>query len=396
MRLLSIVRYVFVPLHVSSLLSILYFAIALTIGEHAGVAGIFIFLGAGLLFFCYGFALLDHLLEGHSYTLVLSTDVISTFAKRAIGTLALVVLFYVATERLEQWIGPFLTLILRLALLALFPVFVAGTIMTGRFLGALNPVAAFGTIARIPDGYIALVLVIAAIWAVPLWMFHESTFSFSSLWRMETFLPTGLFRQIGLRGLFIGLLGHIVALYSWLATFACIGGTFYEWRWELDIKAADAPERDEERAAAELEQQHNKLMDELHTQMRIGAFTRARESVRKMIAESPQPVDECRWLYARTSKFTDQRLPDYLAQLLLPLLFKQKATGEALEITRQRLAASRDFRPQTSAQLLQLVELARAAGDRATARLLLADFSRHYAGDPLIERVTQLQSDLQR
>ena len=373
MRLLAIARYVLIPLNASSLLSILGFSVALSLAEQVGVVGIELFLITSLLFICYGFALLDHTIEGRSQPLVLSTDVMGTFATRSIGSLLLVILCYYVTERLRPWVHPAVIVALRLLLIALFPVVVGGMIMTGQFMTALNPIAAFGTIKRIPGAYAALVLVLCAIWAGPLWLLHTSTFSFGSLWRIESFLPMQIFGLIGgIRGTLIGLLAHIVGTYLWLATFACIGGTLYESRWELDIKAAQAPERKVERANAELARERDHTMDRLHAQLRGGYFAKARESVCKLIADAPQPLDECRWLYARAAKLNDQRLADYLAQVLLPLLLDRRATGEALQITRQRLQVSPDFRPTTGAQSLRLAELARAAGDAATAGKLLA------------------------
>ena len=377
MCLFAIARYLLVPLNASSLLSILYFSVALTLAEHVGVVGIELFAITSLLFFCYGFALLDHTLEGRSQPLVLSIDVIGTFATRAIGSLLLVVFFYYVTERLRQWVHPALIVVLRLLLIALFPVVVGGMIMTGEFIAALNPVPALRTIARIPSAYATLVFVLCAIWSGPLWLLHTSTFHFGSLWRMEAFLPMQIYGLIGgMHGTLIGLLAHVVGVYLWLAMFACIGGTLYESRWELDIKAAEAPERKIERATAELAREHDRIMDQLHAELRGGYFNKARESVRKLIADASQPIDECRWLYARAAKLNDQRLANYLAQTLLPLLLDRRATGEALQITRQRLEVSTDFRPSTSAQLLRLAELARAAGDPATATKLLADVQR--------------------
>jgi hypothetical protein len=377
MRLFAIARYLLVPLNASSLLSILYFSAALTIAEQVGVLGIELFLITCLIFFCYGFALLDHTVEGRSESLVLSTDMMGSFATRAIGSLLLVILFYYVTERLRQWVHPGVIAALRLLLIGVFPVVVGGMVMTGQFMAALNPVAAFGTIARIPAAYAVLVLILCAIWSGPLWLLHTSTFSLASLWRIESFLPMQVFGFIGgIRGTLIGLLAHIVGGYLWLATFACIGGALYESRWELDIKAAEAPEREIERADAELARERDRTMDRLHAQLRGGYFARASESVLKLIADAPQPVEECRWLYARAAKLSDQRLAEYLAQLLLPLLLDRRATGEALQITRQRLQASANFRPSTRAQSLRLAELARAAGDAATARKLLADVQR--------------------
>jgi hypothetical protein len=65
-------------------------------------------------------------------------------------------------------------------------------------------------------------------------------------------------------------------------------------------------------------------------------------------------------------------------------------------LVRERLARNPDFRPQTSAQLLALVRLARDAGDRRLARQLLADFAEYYANDPMQPVAEQLQSELQR
>jgi hypothetical protein len=44
---------------------------------------------------------------------------------------------------------------------------------------------------------------------------------------------------------------------------------------------------------------------------------------------------------------------------------------------------------------LMLVHLARAGGDRATARLLLQDFSKLYPGDPAQAMVDRLNTQLQ-
>ena len=163
MRLFAIARYLLEPLKPSPLLSILGFSLALTLAEQVGVLGIELFLITALLFFCYGFALLDHAMEGRSEPPVLSTDMLGTFATRSIGSLLLVIIFYCATEKLRQWLHPAVIFTLRLLLIALFPVLIGGMIMTGQFITALNPVAAFGTIARIPATYAALVLVLCAV-----------------------------------------------------------------------------------------------------------------------------------------------------------------------------------------------------------------------------------------
>jgi len=99
-------------------------------------------------------------------------------------------------------------------------------------------------------------------------------------------------------------------------------------------------------------------------------------SVDRLLSQAPQPAQEGRWLYARAAALDDPRLAYYLAQVLIPMLLKEKATGEALRLTRERLAVSPNFRPASDADRMELVQLARAAGDHAIAQQLLADIEK--------------------
>ncbi len=227
-------------------------------------------------------------------------------------------------------------------------------------------------------------------------MLRESSDSLTALWRIESFLPGQILVAIGVKGALTGMVGQVLFMYLWLATFACIGGTIYEHRLELGIEFAETPERKAARVSAEVERQRDKIWDRIFAQVRNGALLDARESVRKLTAESPQPIDECRWLYIRASIWADQRLANYLAQLTLPYLLDTGDTGEALCMVRERLTATEDFRPGTSGQVLRLARLARDAGDRNTARRLLVDFDRHYAKDELRTAAAQLQAELSR
>jgi hypothetical protein len=73
----------------------------------------------------------------------------------------------------------------------------------------------------------------------------------------------------------------------------------------------------------------------------------------------------------------------------------KRSTGDALDLVRERLRKNARFRPASSADLLTLVQLARSGGDRATARLLLQDFSTLYPGDPAQAMVDRLNTQLQ-
>jgi hypothetical protein len=395
MHSFSVIRYLLVPLSLVSSLTILFFAVFLTAAEHSGLFGIPLGFGVALLLVGYGFALLEHVMDGRPQPLVLSMDMRSAYLLPAIGTFLLVCACYYTTERLRQWTNPYVVTALQLLLIALLPAIVGMMSMTGRFIDALNPFAVIGTIGRMPAAYLTLVTVLVVLWVIPLSVIHANASSLSTLRSLESFFPLGMLPVIGLRGALLGLLGHIVMVYVWLATFACLGGTLYERRLDLNFQPAESPERKAERSNAELERQRAGVMHRLFGESRGGALATARKSVLKIIADAPRPLDECRWLYQGAAAFEDPRLANYLAQLLLPMLLSQRATGEALEIVRARLAVAADFRPQTAEQLLRLVDLACVAGDRATARQLLAEIDRHYGTDPLAQSLVRREKELQ-
>jgi hypothetical protein len=397
LRPLVVLRYLSVPLRTAPLLSVLFFAVSLCFAEQMGVLGVGVVLLYGLWFFTYGFLLLDHVTEGRSEPLALSTEILAnTFAARPIGTFALVIGLYSLTGTLQQALGPQAVTALRLVLLAILPAMISVMSMSGRFIDALNPRAIFDTIARIPLAYAVLLLILGALWLFPVLALREHGDYLRGLWRAESFLPLGIMPVIGLHGVLISFLAHLYLLYLWLAMFACIGGTLYEERQRLDFEAEVSPERAAARSLAELERERDLIMDRLYAQTRGGSLATVKPSLRKLLSEASDPIAHCRWMYHHAAAADDQRLAHYLAQVLLPLLLDSGATGEALETVRQRLNRSADFRPHTSAQVLRLVELASAAGDRAAARRLLVDFDRHYPNDPLASRAGQLAAALRR
>src|SRR5690606_21350155 len=132
----------------SLLVAILYFAVALSVGEHAGLAGLLLMLVTGSLAFCYGFALLDHVRDGRPRPLVLSTDVWRTCGGRAAATFALVVVFAYVVYRLGAAGHAGIAGGARIAGLILFPAMLGVMSTTARFHEALNPVTLADTVAR--------------------------------------------------------------------------------------------------------------------------------------------------------------------------------------------------------------------------------------------------------
>jgi hypothetical protein len=389
-------RYLRLPLHAAPLLLIVAFSLMLTVAEQAGMWGIPMCLIVGSWFLKYGFALLDSAVQGRSSAPVLSAEMVNPVEQRPLWLFLVLFLFYSITALLQPWVGATAVAALRILLLAIVPSMVASMSVTGRFIDALNPITVFGTIARIPVAYATLLVTIGAIWFVAISLLQAVGNSLTGLWRMESLLPGHIGLAIGIHGVMTGFFGLMLFMYLWLAMFACIGGTIYERRQELAIEPANSPERTVARASAELERVRDQTMDRIFAELRGGALGNAGETIRKLIAQSAQPLDECRWLYTRAASILDPRLANYLAQITLPRLLSVRATGEALKMIRERLSASPDFRPETSGQLLQLAQLAKDAGDRAMARSLVADFGQRYPNDPLASSVVNLQAELAR
>ena len=396
MHPIALLRYLRFPLHTTPMLLILFIGIVLSIVLQGGMFGAYVVVVLGSFFFKYGFALLDDVIDGHRMPPVMSTEFVNPFERRSFGLLLLLIAFYALTAMLQSSIGDVWVVSLRVLLLAIVPSMIATMSITGRVIDALNPVAVIGTILRIPIAYVSLLITISALWFIPIWALKAVSGPLPNLWRKESFLPLHMLSEVGMHGFLTGLIAIILFMYLWLAMFACIGGTIFARRKELDVDSAHAPERIAARVNAELDRERDKIMDRVFAQVRGGAFANAGNSVRRLVEQSAQPLEECRWIYARAAAAVDQRLANYLAQLMLPRLLSAKATGEALKLTRERLAVAIDFRPETSGQLLQLAQLARDAGDRATSRRLLADFDQRYPNDALASMAKRLYSALER
>ncbi len=391
----ALLHYLRVPLGAAPLLLIGLFGVMVSLAEHAGLLGVPALVILGSWFFTYGFALLDHVIEGRADAPVLSYEMANPLATRPLGMFLLVLGFYLASDALRPWIGGSGILLLRLFAIALVPAMVAAMSLRGRFTDGLHPAAVFGIIARMPVAYAVLLVGLVAVWFLGALIARTSAATFAALWHPESLMPGRPFDALGLTGSLVGMVDQMFFMYLWLATFALIGGSIYEGRFELGIDVAASPESKAARAEAAVKRQQDRIWDQVFGQLRSGALKNARDSVAKLIAQSRQPLEECRWLYERAVGQPDQRLANYLAQLTLTRLLEARATGEAVRLVRERLTRQPQFRPQTAAQCLSLARLARDAGDRRTARQLVADFETHYPENPLQSVAAQLQSELE-
>jgi hypothetical protein len=371
-----ILRYLAVPLRTAPLLLIGTFSVLLIVALKARFLGIPLGLILLSWFSKYCFVVMDHVAEGAVEPPVMSVEMVNPLSEqRPLILLFMVIGLVFAANWAGHWIGDRGSLVLLLTAGAILPAVVAVQGATNTVVQSLNPRRVLGLIVRLRGDYLVILGFIALVWLSARFVLDSA---------IGDALP--LVVQVGLM------------MYVWLATFVLIGGVLYERRFDIGLDDVHTPESvstgDADDDAPD-ERARDKEIDRIYAEWRGGAHANAWNTVLGIVGKSSDPMAELRWLYQRAAQWPDGRLADRLAREMLPRLLVQRSTGEALDLVRQRLKQDVQFRPAGSADLLTLVQLARAAGDRATARLLLRDFSKLYPGDPAQAMVDRLNTQLQ-
>jgi len=383
-----------VPLRSAPLLLMLLFAVILTAAERGGLLAIPVLAIAISWFLKYGFVLADHIMEGKPDLPVLAVEMVNPVEQRPLATCALLAAAWLGADALGAHLGAPLTTVTRLALLVTLPAMIAAMGVGGRLVDALNPALVFGIPRRIARPYATLVLCLAAAWLTALAVLKAAVYPNVAGLDWESILLGHAFSGLGLQGNLVLFGAHLLVMYLWLASFASIGATVYAHRTELGFEPSVTPERQSARDHTERERTRDRLWDGVYAQVRSDSLQNASETLRKLFAESLNPVEDCRWLYRRALALGHEPLANRVAQLGASRLLAVGETGAALELVRDRLAGNRDFKALSASEALRLVELARVAGDRATARRLLAEFPRLYPGDPLVPMAARMQAEI--
>jgi hypothetical protein len=368
-------RYLVMPLQTAPLLLIGTFSILLVVAAKAGLIGIPLGLILLSWFSKYSFVLMDRLAEGVVEPPVLSTEMVNPLdEQRPMILLLMAIGLFYASDAASYWIGERGALVLMFAVGALLPAVVAVQGATGMVVQSLNPRRVLGLIARLRGDYLLILGFIALVWVF-------SRFVVAST--VGDMLPF--------------VLRIALLMYAWLAMFSLIGGVLFERRFDIGLDDVNTPASldtgDDDDAPDE--RVRDREMDRIYAEWRGGAHANAWKTVLSLVEKSSDQITELRWLYRRAAQWPDGRLADRLARELLPRLLAKRLTGEALDLVRERLKKDPRFRPTGSADLLTVVQLARTAGDRATARLLLQDFSTLYPDDPAQAMVDRLNTQLQ-
>jgi len=372
----AIFRYLAVPLRMAPLLLIGTFSVLLMVALRAGFLGIPLGLILLSWFSKYSFVLMDHVAEGAVEPPVMSAEMVNPLSEqRPLVLLLMVIGLFYAANWARHWIGDRGSLVLLFAVGVTLPAVVAVQGATNTVVQSLNPRRVLGLIVRLRGDYLVILGFIALVWLFARFVLNSS---------IGAVLP--LVVQVAL------------IMYAWLAVFALLGGMLFERRFDIGLEDVHTPESvvagDDDDDAPD-ERARDKEIDRIYAEWRGGAHANAWNTVLGIVGKSSDPMGELRWLYQRAAQWPDGRLADRLAREMLPRLLAQRSTGDALNLVRERLKKDAQFRPAGSADLLTLVQLARAAGDRATARLLLRDFSKLYPGDPAQAMVDRLNTQLQ-
>jgi hypothetical protein len=186
-----------------------------------------------------------------------------------------------------------------------------------------------------------------------------------------------------------------ILMFGCLSVLALLGGAILEKRL-ADPDDSPLERRELEVSPEEIERRREHQLDSIYGEWRSGAQKNAWQTLMRIVKESESPIDELRWLHERTAGWEEPRLSARIAQELVPRLLATSRYGEAIAVTRQRLAADADYRPVTADETLRIVRVARDGGDRPTARALLHDFQRFFPKDPLLPVAADLARDLER
>lgn len=374
-------KYLLIPLRGAALVLIVAFSLLLLIAASGGLLGLPLALLVLSWLSKYGFALLDHVADGVNEPPVLCHEMLHPANEsRPLGLVLIVVVFHVATAALRPELGDAAVMAIRAVGLLLVPAIIMTQAASG-FVQSLNPLVLIQIVTRIPGSYALILGVLAGAW----WLATMLV-----TWLPAAALPFAI--EIPLpEGVRLALL-----MYAWLACFAMIGGVLYVRRAELGFEPTHSPEREALKVAREREREIDRLIDRIFAEWRGGAYGNAWRTIEAHLNGSSQPGIELRMLFDRASRWPDRRLADRLAQELIPKLLNARRTGDALNVVRTQLKADASFRPLDGKDTIRLIELARAAGDRSTARLLLSGFDERYADDMAQRIAGQLARQLER
>lgn len=185
------------------------------------------------------------------------------------------------------------------------------------------------------------------------------------------------------------------AMFAWLSVYALIGGSLFEARAAVGHEPIDTPERRAARLQRELEHERSRFIDHVYGQARGGNLAGAWQSIERELSSQRHAFEYYDWLLQRLEMLGIARLTNRLAQDYVSRALSRDNT-RVTRLVQHQLKADPSFRPRSAAETLRVAELARLAGDRASAQSLLGDFAQQFPGDAAIGRAHSLAESLRR
>jgi hypothetical protein len=357
----------------ASVMLVLIAGLTIALSAPTGVLAIPLIAIMSTWFFRYGLLMVEHVAWDQVDEPVLSVEMLNPLEQgKAMVLLFVTGVFFAIFYGAQYWFGRIAGAFVGLAAVGLLPAVIAVQTAKDRALLALNPVDWFHAIRWLKTDYLLVLATILFYWVLGYILL---------LTPLSEHVP--LFVQI------------LLLMFGWLATFALLGGAIRERRIS-DPDDSPLERYEEGESQEEIARRRERKIDSIYGEWRSGAQKNAWQTLMREVEESGDPVEELRWIQERVAGWPEPRLANRVAQELVPRLIAISRFGEAITVTRQRLAADPDYRPVTAMETLRMVRIARDGGDRPTARALLRDFQRVFPNDPLQSAADELAAQLQR
>jgi hypothetical protein len=334
------------------------FSVGLWIASYAGLLGIPLLLILSSWSFKYAYILFDHTVRGFDEPPVLDIKMVNPVDEwRPLAQLAI----FGAVGLLVRWIvavaPPAVGTGAAAIALLVVPASVCELGLDGNALAAVNPAALWRLIRALGRTYF-LVILVALGYALVL----------DALWRWDAWR----------------LVQTAVGLFALLSGFSLLAGAAYERRHRLGIDTWRSPEQDAEAKAVIERRESERVLAEAYGLARAGAQGRASELIRSWLSQRGGGLADYRWLCGKLKDWGDDRFVTLYTQEYVDKLWMVGERGEALKAVADRVAEDARFRPASARTTLAVAQLAAVGGGRPKlARILLADFSDRFAGDPL-------------
>ena len=378
MTLTTAASYLARAFSLSSLMFVVLASALMAVAFKVGLFGIPLFLIMLTWFFRYGLLMMEYVAWNGAEAPVLEVEMLNPLEQTKSGILLFITgvffaIYYGAQYWSYQLLGTRVVgVFVGLAAVGLLPAIAAVQVAKDRALQALNPLDWFHLIRWMKSDYLLVLGCILVYWLFAYIMLVTP---------LGEHVP--LFFQIAL------------LMFGWLAVLALLGGGIRERRIS-DPDDSPVERFDEGPSQQDIERERERKIDRIYGEWRSGAQKNAWQTLMREAEESGDPIGELRWVLERVARWDEPRLLNRIVQELVPRLVAISRFGEAINLTRQRLAADPTYRPVSATETLRIARIARDGGDRPTARALLRDFQTIFPNDPLQSAADELARELQR